>query len=192
MSGTEAIINKIMGDARAVVNSTLEEANLNAEEILKTANNDAAIYLEQNMRASYAERDDIVRRRITNANLEVKKIMLKAKQDIIDKTFAKAAAAIKSDETIYKGYIASLLEFAENGDEVVLAEADRKTITKAFVKEKAKALGINIKISEVYGEFLGGIILTSEKTDKNLSLETELALIRNEIEPEIAEMLFGD
>ncbi|MFA6867326.1 MAG: V-type ATP synthase subunit E family protein [Clostridia bacterium] len=191
MTGSEAIVNKIIGDARKVVNSTLEEANASAQDTLDLARNDEKIYLKKNMQESYAERDETVRRRITVANLEVKKIILKSKQDLIDKAFQQAIEEVKADSKVYKDYIASLLTFAQDGDEVIIAESDKKLITKAFIGEIAKSIDKKISVAKEYGNFCGGIVLSAKGTDKNLSLEVELSSVRDEFEPKIAKIMFG-
>ena len=49
MTGKEAIINKIISDARIKANSSLEEGGIKAKEILDVARNDARIFKEKNI-----------------------------------------------------------------------------------------------------------------------------------------------
>ena len=80
MTGKEAIIEKIKSDARQKANSTLEEGAKKAQEAIAIARSDAKIYKDKHMEESYVERDEIINRKITVANLEVKKILLQAKK----------------------------------------------------------------------------------------------------------------
>ena len=144
------------------------------------------------MAESYAERDEIVRRKITVANLEVKKLLLQAKKEIIDKAFAEALDAVKADEKGYLALIKRMLSFAEDGDEVVIAESDKDLVTPAFVQQCAKEYGKKFSLSSAYGNFVGGVVLSSKGSDKNLTLEVELASVRSECEPALADILFGE
>jgi V/A-type H+-transporting ATPase subunit E len=191
MTGSEAIIDKIVKDARKIVNSTLEEANASADETLKLANSDAKIYQDRNMAESYIERDEIVRRKITVANLEVKKLLLQAKQKLIDKAFSEAIEAVRNDTKNYKLLITNMLAFAEDGDIVTLSAKDKDLISEEFILKATNKLKVKVSVNKKYGDFDGGIILSSKDNDKNLSLEVELASVRDEFEPQIAKILFG-
>ena len=116
MTGKEAIIEKIRADARQKVNSTLEEGARKAQEAIALARADVKIYKDRNMSESYAERDEIINRRITVANLDVKKLILKAKVTAIDKAFEEATKEIKADKSRYLELIKRMIKFADDGD----------------------------------------------------------------------------
>lgn len=192
MNGKEAIIEKIREDARIKANSTLEEGATRAREEIEVAKNDARIYKEKNREESYAERDNILQRKETVANLDVKKLMLQAKKEVIDRAFAEAVSAIKSDEKKYKELIGRMIAFAEDGDEVVVSESDKKVLTETFLKEEAAKRGKKIKAFSSSEAFVGGIVLKGNGVDKNLTLENELSIVRSEYEKDIANILFGE
>lgn len=192
MSGKESIIEKIREDARIKANSTLEEGSKRAQEAINVARNDANIYKEKNMAESYAEREEIISRKITVAHLDVKKTILQAKKEIIDKAFEEAVKLIKSDEKGYLSLIERMLGFAEDGDEIVISEEDKKTVKKKFITDTASGYGKKVSVRSGYGSFCGGIMICGKGSDKNLTLEAELSAIRSEYEPEIAGVLFGE
>ena len=192
MGGKEAIIEKIKAEARIKANSTLEEGAKKAKDEIEIANNDAKIYKEKNMAESYEERSNILKRKETVANLEVKKLFLQAKKEVIDKAFKEAVEAIKKDEASYKALVSRMISFAEDGDEIVVAKADEKILTEKFLTETAKKCGKEIKKFSVSDAFEGGIVLKGNGVDKNLTLENELTAVRNEYEVEIADILFGE
>lgn len=191
MSGLEEIIEKIIKDAINKANSTSEEANTKASEIIEVANNDARIYIEKNMQESYLERDDIIKRKISAANLETRKMILKTKQDLISQAFEEAVIEIKSNPSKYKVLIAKMIEKAEDGDKIVISKEDKDFISDTFVQEVLAKKKIKASVSDTYGDFSGGIIIKGKYADKNMSLEVELAGIRDEKEPEIVNLLFG-
>lgn len=189
MSGKEAIIEKILSDARAIVNSTLEEANIFSAEEISVAQNDVKLYREKNMAESYEERDEIIRRKITVANLEVKKLMLQAKQELLSVAFADTIAAVKADTSSYEKLVQRMITMANDGDVVTFSHLDKKLFDEKWLKlhtDKA------VKINKNYGEFCGGVILEGSESDKNMTLEVELDNVRNNHEPEIAGILFGE
>ncbi len=190
---SEAIISKIMEDAHKIVNSTLEEGNKKASEIIALANNDASIYLQDNMKASVIERQEILKRRISVANLEVKKLMLSAKKEVLDTAFdmaKKTILALPKEE--YKVIIAGMLKSASDKDVVYVSERDSSIITANFITTQGKALGIKLKRAKEFADIEGGIILSDGAMDKNLSIEVELASLREELESQIAKDLFGE
>ncbi len=186
------ISEKILSDARALANSTMEEGTLKAQETIERAHNDIAIYREKNMHETFELRDEIVRRRISVANLEAKKSMLKARRDVLDSVYDDAIEVVCGDDKTYLALISKMLDYAEDGEEVCISERDKDRITRDFVKSEADRRGIALKLSDEYADIRGGIVLRGKNYDKNLSVETEIKFLRDETEPQIAESLFGD
>lgn len=192
MTGKEAIIKKIISDARIKANSSLEEGGIKAKEILDVARNDARIFKEKNMTESYLEREEIICRKKTIADIESRKIILNAKKTLINEAFAKAIVAIKNDREAYLRLIESMLKEASDGDVVTISESDKKVVTEEFIESVAEKLGKKLTLSKTYGNFTGGVVLTNNGLDKNMTLETELSLVRDLCEPEVAKIIFGE
>lgn len=190
MSGCDEIIEKIIKDARNKANSTSEEASIKASETLSVANNDAQIFFEKNMQESYIERDEIIRRKKSSALLESRKLLLKTKQAIISKSFEQAIKEIKSDEKKYKALISKMIQKADDGDEIIISKHDKDTLSESFILESIKKTGKKVSLCGEKGDFIGGIIIKGISIDKNMTLEVELASIRDANEPKIVDMLF--
>ena len=191
MTGKEAIVAKIISDARLIANSTLEEASNRGKEILLVAENDARIYREKNMAESIAEREENIRRKITVANLEVKKMILQTRQKLMAEAFEKAIEAIKEDTSAYLALLDGMLSYASDGDEVVLSEDDKKLVNAKWLSGKAADKGKQFRFGG-YAPFRGGMIIKGEGSDKNLTLEVEMKAVKERYEPVIAELLFGE
>ncbi len=191
MSGKDAIIEKILEDARAIATATSEEANAKGTEILRLAREDAEAYREKNAEESLQERKEILQRQISVANLEVKKNILAAKQEVIGKAFTEAVSAIRAEKESYQNLIRGMLCNASDGDTVVFSEGDKEWATGAWLADFCKKVGKKIAFGG-YGDFCGGVIVTGKGSDKNMTLEVELATIRDEYEPHIASLLFGE
>lgn len=189
---SEAIIAKILEDARASVNTALSEGGEVAAKTIAAAQNEASILLRKNMEDTAALREEIIRRRVSVANLEVRKLMLAAKKRVLDRIFAEAADKIASlPRQEYLAVIRGMLNAAEDGDEVKICARDAGTVTKEFIEDFAKEKGIRLTLSSSYADIRGGIILCAGGTEKNLSLEVEMAELRERLEPEVAAKLFA-
>jgi vacuolar-type H+-ATPase subunit E/Vma4 len=182
----DAIKNRIIDDARRIVNSTLEEANNEGLSVIEAARNDVLIFRDKNMEESIALRDETVRRKITSANLAVRKLILQTKQDIIDGVFAAARESVLKDRAGYKAFLESVLKQTEEGDTVILARDDSDIKDDWVLKTAAK----KVTVSTVRGDFAGGIIIQGKLSDKNFTIESVLSAVKEENEIELAKILF--
>jgi V/A-type H+-transporting ATPase subunit E len=186
------IIERIISDATSIATSTLEEGKIKADEIIADAENNARIYIENARREFDTLSANIIERKKNIAMLEVRKWILKAKKDVLDKAFEKALERLlqlKKDK--YLKIIDGMLEYAEDGDIVCISEKDKRTITKKFITDYAVSRGIKLNVSSESVNIDAGLILISTALEKDLSFKSELSLLRDEIESEIALILFG-
>lgn len=190
MAGSEAIINKIISDAKENADVTLKAADKRAEEIIAAAKVNAEEYLEKERTASEEAARLIVERRKTVAALDAKKIALKARQELIDECFEAAEKKILSlGKEEYLAFVGKLVEEnAEDGDLLVLS-SEEKYIDNAFVEALSEKLGKKLGISDEKENYVGGIVLRSSSCDKNLTLKALLRSVREDKEKEIAEIL---
>lgn len=194
MNSSKVILDKITNDNSLIIENNLKKANDTANEIIAKAEKEAAAKVaefEGGLSDSY---DEIVRRRVVVANLDAKKILMNAKSKAVDNLFEKTLAEIVvMDKKKYLAIIERILKkYAEDGDVVIISEADKGKITQKFVDDCAKKLAIKLSLSKDFGSFSGGVILQGKNSDKNLSFDTELMLIREECETEIVKMLFEE
>ncbi len=192
MSGKDAIIEKIRSDAKDIIIGISEEANRKGMELIHNAQNDAKLYSDRQMAESYAERDEIVRRRITVANLEVKKVLLAAKQQLLTQAFEKACEEIRADKAGYENLLIGMMGCADDGDEVTFSSNDRDLVTEEWFESAMKKAGKKLTKNPSFGDFSGGILISGKGSDKNFTLEVELSGVREEYEPQIAKLIFGE
>lgn len=190
----ELIIEKILSDAAQKASEITDAAQERAAKLTQDAEREG----EQSRLFAVADAKrlvpELLRRKLSVAELEVKKLRLKAKQDVLEQVFAKAVEAIRAlPKAQYLSYIESmLLSTAEDGDRVIAAQADKVVVTKAFIAKTAEKKGIRLDLSPDYGSFAGGIMLECRNCTKNMTLELELASLREEREAKIARMIFED
>lgn len=194
MDGQQKIIDKILSDAKHDAGEMLSEALKKAEALVaaKQAEVDAEydISVEEARKAG----EEVVRRRLTVADLEVKKLLLSAKKQAVDEAFEeslKKLLALPKEE--YAALVESMIaSAADDGDVVVISENDKNVLTKAFFDKISAKIGKKLTLSDTFGNFRGGVMLLGKGVDKNLTFESELALLRDEVEPEVAKIMFSN
>lgn len=197
--GAERIIQRIMDDA----NSKAAEIKIAAEEKIRAAETDArqkaARKQEHLLEQARKEAEEQKRRIIGVAQLEARKDLLSAKQELISEAFEKSLDQLAGMDdrpylTIIQGMLLSLVE---TGTEKVICSArDQKRIPNGFWKEVNESLvkkgkkGI-LELAKETRDIRGGFILQAEGVEMNCSFESLLKLKRDQLEPEIAAVLFN-
>ena len=131
----------------------------------------------------------ILTRRAASARIDASKILLSAKQKAVDTAYQQAKQSIISmSDAEYKAFISGLIaKYAEDGDKVVFAECDKKRMSGDFLK----AVSTKLTVSNKTHSGQGGVILESEKCDKNLTIEALMKAVREETEIDVAKILFS-
>ncbi|MCL6642845.1 MAG: V-type ATP synthase subunit E, partial [Candidatus Bipolaricaulota bacterium] len=125
--------------------------------------------------------------------------LLDAKRAVLDKAFEQTAAKLLAMPVPeYKGWLLRLVvHAAETGEEeVILSPADRQVLGEAFVKEANAQLAKHgkkgaLKLSAETRDIGRGCVLKGRNSETNVTLETLLRRAQEELEIEVAQMLFG-
>ena len=188
----EAIVEKIISDGQKKSDAILQEAREKADEILAEAAGECKTYYDQSVYDTGKLVDDILSRGKTVAELDAKKLQLGAKANILNAVFDSALEKLRSlDKKAYKGLLLSMLKNAEDGDEVIISAREKDILTAQDVKEYAEKRGIKLSLAKEFGDFDGGLMLRGKGIDKNFTFEVEVAMLRDEIEMNIAKELFA-
>lgn len=192
MDKQKAIIDKIIEDAENRAAEIISVANAEAEKSIADGNSWAESYKsEQNAILSAANEDKVLRRK-TVAELDVKKIVLKAKQDAIESVFDSAynkLCALK--KTDYLSFVVKLIEkYAEEKDTVVLSSdgviSETDLTSLEVVKDK------KLTVSDVKGDFIGGVMFIGKICDKDLTFKSIVNESKSEFVSEVSKELFGN
>lgn len=193
----EDIVKKISSDARLEADSLLSLARAESDSILEKAKKQA-----EEMRAGLLQKakeraDEHGARVETIAGLELRKETLKEKKRLIEDTFEKAR---KEVEDLPPGkFLAFLkpiiLDAVESGvEEIILSPKHKNMFTPTFLAELNSELGAQkgrLRLSEESGNFSGGFILRDGNKEINLTLESLIKSQRDNLEPQIAGILFN-
>ncbi len=196
--GAERIVSRILDDAGFKAESIKQEAAEKAEAVKAEARQKAARRQEHILEQARKDAEEQKRRIVGVAQLEARKELLAAKQELISEAFRDSLdQLVKLDDNSYLSIIESmLLNLVETGDETVFCSAgDLKRIPDSFWDDINKKLAGQGKkgellLSKETRDIKGGFILQAEGVEMNCSFESLLAMKRDELEPEIAAVLF--
>lgn len=194
MDGQQKIIDKILSDATHDAGEMLSEALKKAEALVAAKQAEADAEYDLSVEEARKAGEEVVRRRLTVADLEVKKLLLSAKKQAVDEAFEeslKKLLALPKEE--YTALVGSMIaSAADDGDVVVISENDKNVLTKAVFDKISAKIGKKLTLSDTFGNFKGGVMLLGKGVDKNLTFESEIALLRDEVEPEVAKIMFSN
>lgn len=194
MNSKEALIEKIVTEAKTIGEGLIEEAEAQAKKTREEYEQKFSNYRADEKNKIDTECKNIIERKITVAELDAKKIELAARREILDEIFLKAEDKIlKLDEKSYLKFVEKLLtNYAEDGDEVVISKKDKDKITDKFVEGVSKKIKKTLTLSKKLGSFNGGIILSKDGCDKNLTLSTIVRQEREQIENSVLSLIFEE
>jgi V/A-type H+-transporting ATPase subunit E len=195
----EKLRQKIIADAEAEAGKIIKEGQDQAGKIEAEAETEIARTASEFGRKAKAQAEEYIRRQISLRELEARKAVLTEKGNLIDEVFAKALEELRQrDRKGGYGLTRELLLGAiEVGDEeIILSPDDRSGISSSFVEDlnrelkKAGKRG-EVKVSSETRDIRGGFFLKRGRVETNGSFDTLLTMLRDEIETEVAEILFG-
>ena len=195
MDGIEKIIDRISGDAQREVDDVLAQARAEADKILS-----------QYQAQAQAEADDILTRgekaavergeRLASvAQLECRKDVLRAKQEVIDEAFQLALKKLTQlPQEAYVSLLADLaVEASSKGNEkLIFSVADRARVGKAVVVAANEKLGDKgqLTLAQETRPMQGGFILSDGAVEVNCTFETLVRLQRGTLSTQVADVLF--
>lgn len=194
MTGIEKIIDRILGDAQAEVDATLSQAKAQADEITaKYAAQAEREYKDLTAKgaAAAAERESHLN---SSAQMEAKKLMLFAKQEMLDKAFEEALRQLNSlPDDQMTALLAKLAQRASTTgtEQIILSGAVKDRLGKAVVAKANKEGNLHLTLSQQSGPFQGGLLLSDGDVEVNCTFDTLVRLTRGEISGQVAQALFN-
>lgn len=196
MTGAEGIKEKILADADAECAKIRAAADAECAQIRAEA--DEAIAAQKARSDERVAAETAAKRRIAGsvAELAVKKESLAAKLALIEKTFASAVESLKGRDA--DGQLALLVRLAGEcdiaGGEILRpSRAADKLLGERLIKAINGGLkGKSVVAGEPTDEVSSGFILESPNARQICSYEAVAELYREELEPRVAELLFGE
>lgn len=189
----ENITGKILAEAEEQSKKVLEEAADKSRTIIEKAEQRAAAIRETSAEKAKEDGHLAKSRRISVAELEVRKIRLGAKQELISHCFEIALEQLANmeEEEYIELLESSIIALDVDGGELVLNERDRKTIGNKLVKKINDAGKVGTLIlAEDTVNAKGGFVLRRGSMEINSTLETMINSIREAATPDVVKALF--
>ena len=194
MNGIEKITGRIRSDAQAEADAILAAARKEAGEteasFRRQAEGERALLLAKAEKAA-AEREE---RLVSAAQMEGRKSILAARQEMVEKAFDTALERLCSmPEEQYVQVLVGLVQKASSpgSEEVLFSPADRKRVGKAVV-EGANATGKHLTLSGETRPIRGGFILRDGSVEVNCAFETLIRLEKGRSAAQAAKILFPE
>lgn len=180
MAELSNLTNRILEEAKSLADETVKSAELKAENIMKKSNEQAKLRYDSIVEKGTLEAENLKERLKSNAKLKARDNELNAKQEVIKRVFEEALEDVKNiDDEKLISYIQNNASFSE--DSILLVQKDRLDL----VKEKFPQLKVSEErfVDSGFVEISGGI-------EKNFTFSTQIDYIKDEIQGEIAKVLF--
>lgn len=199
MTGTDKIKARILEDAQAKASEIVAQARKEAQEILNQAKSEAAQKKADILKKAEADGNEAYRRLFSTAELEGRKELLRARQEMVEAAFRGALQKIVDlpDREYQKLLEDMVVRAATKGNgEILLSEKDRSRIDKDFlsnINKRLKDAGIegNLVLSKDSIRTSGGFILRSGDMEVNSTFEILFGMLKPELENEVVKILFG-
>ncbi|MEG1823954.1 MAG: V-type ATP synthase subunit E family protein [Cloacibacillus sp.] len=186
------ITEKIKNDAQKEADEVLSKAKGQVELITQKAGQECD-EIKAGFDARFdAERPEIIRRREIVAHLDVEKMSLRAKRDLIEDVYKKTLAMMKVlPKEEYLDFCARLLDEAVSSkDEKVSVAKDEKYLDGEWLRVYNEQHGTNLELAEEPAEIEGGFILSKDKISVNCSWEMLLTVQQEKQESDVVKRLF--
>lgn len=199
MPGAEKLIEKILAEANSQAGTVLAEAKTRAAEISAKGEKEAEAKKKSLLESAKNQGEERIRRAHTIAELDARKSILAAKEQMIEDTFKQAVERLlKVDKKEYEDIILPMLIVAaETGaEEIIVAATDRERYTPELLAKANKALEAQGKqgkltLSAQTREGKGGFVLRAGDVEINSTFDAILRMQRDKLEPDVAEILFA-
>lgn len=180
MAELSNLTNRILEEAKSLADEIVKSAELKAENIMEKSNEQAKLRYDSIVEKGTLEAENLKERLKSNAKLKARDNELNAKQEVIKRVFEETLEDVKNiDDEKLISYIQNNASFSE--DSILLVQKDRLDL----VKEKFPQLKVSEErfVDSGFVEISGGI-------EKNFTFSTQIDYIKDEIQGEIAKVLF--
>lgn len=199
MNGAEKLVDRILKEGRQRADEIINRARQRADEIIEEAEQTAQKKAEVIEQKAREDAEEIKRRIRAVAQMDMRKDILAVKQQFIDQVFDRVMEQLINLSTEeYQNILLELfVKTVDTGrEQVIIASGDQDRINEQFIDRVNQALKEqgktgNLTLSGETRDIKGGFILKSGGVEINNSFETILRMEREELEPEVAEILFS-
>ncbi len=195
MNGIETITARILADAGTQAEEIAAQAQAQADELRARARARAREQAEAILEKGRQDAEQRRQRQGSVTQLEARKLVLEAKQQMVSRAFSGALEALsRYTGTEAVELLARLAASASTTgtEEVLLRPEDRQSIGPQVVSRANEILaGGRLTLAEETRPMAGGVVLRSGPVETNCTFETLVQLRRQELSAPVAKLLFG-
>ena len=189
----EKITSKIISEASELKEKTLSEARAQSDAVLAEAQKKAQEMVEESKKRGLEEKEKIISRRKSVADIDCRKVFLAKKQELIGQCFDKAVdEIITMNEADYTELLTALGKNSGlTAGQLIFNEKERAAIGQKVVDVLNAAIpGGSFALSEETRKLRGGYMLMCGQTFINNTIEALVEEARPELVAEVAKMMF--
>ena len=189
----EKITSKIISEAQELRDKTLSEAAAQSDAVLAEARKKAEDMVEDSRKRGAEEKEKIISRRKSVADIDCRKVFLAKKQELIGQCFDRAVDdIIAMDKDRYTELLTALgTNSGMTGGQLIFNENERAAIGQKVVDAlNSRIEGGSFRLSEETRPLRGGYMLMCGQTFINNTIEALVEEARPELTAEVAKMMF--
>ena len=189
----EKITSKIISEAQELRDKTLSEAAAQSDAVLAEARKKAEDMVEDSRKRGVEEKEKIISRRKSVADIDCRKVFLAKKQELIGQCFDRAVDdIIAMDKDRYTELLTALgTNSGMTGGQLIFNEIERAAIGQKVVDAlNSRIEGGSFSLSEETRPLRGGYMLMCGQTFINNTIEALVEEARPELTAEVARMMF--
>ena len=189
----EKITSKIISEAQELRDKTLSEAAAQSDAVLAEARKKAENMVEDSRKRGAEEKEKIISRRKSVADIDCRKVFLAKKQELIGQCFDRAVDdIIAMDKDRYTELLTALgTNSGMTGGQLIFNEIERAAIGQKVVDAlNSRIEGGSFSLSEETRPLRGGYMLMCGQTFINNTIEALVEEARPELTAEVAKMMF--
>ncbi|MBP2031042.1 V/A-type H+-transporting ATPase subunit E [Methanohalophilus levihalophilus] len=167
--GLETVIKDIIDVAEAKVSETNAGAEAEASEIMEAARQSAKKIMGDRMAQAESDIQRMKKQEVSSANLEVKRTMLNARKDVLERVYEQAVEIISSmPESKQEDLLKAILE------------ANESSGTRIYSNKESEELVKRLSSLEYAGNIdcVGGVIIENEEATVRLDFTYDIILKR--------------
>jgi len=190
---TKNIEQRILETTQAEVDGLIAKAKDKAKARLDAA----AVEQKRRAEQAIADAQDTERQQydqqVTSAKAANKLKLLTRRAELLDTVLDGAVARFVADtDGAYAGWLAQQLNAtADRTGTILAAPNDREPLAKLLAELKQSGKGAGLTLAEESHPLRGGFVLRGEDIDLDFSLDTQLAELKTQLLPQLAEKAFG-
>ncbi|MCE5202503.1 MAG: hypothetical protein LLF78_08345 [Synergistaceae bacterium] len=186
------ITEKIKSDARHDADEILSKAKAQCELIAQRAAEEIDTIKSGFAHRFEVERPEIFHRREIVANLDVRKMMLQSRRDLIQDVYGMTLEMMKNmDKADYVGLCEALIDCAvSTGEEEIQVGPDEKYLDQEWLDAYNAKHGAKLVFHELNADIAGGGILARGRIRTNCSWDMLIQVTQEKQESDVVKRLF--